>query len=123
MAVHVERSGQRPTRAWARYLSMLIAAWLVLSAFLWPHTVAEQTDAWAAGAVAFFFSLSALFSPTARYLNALLAIWLFVTTVIAPRTSLATLLNDCIAAALLFALSLVPGARIDGHEPDEPAHA
>jgi hypothetical protein len=93
--------------AWPRYLNAAVGAWLFISAFLWPHSSAELTNAWVVGALVFIAALLALGAPTVRYANTVLALWLFIST-LALGGSTGTMWNHVIVAIVTFVVSLVP---------------
>ncbi len=114
----LERNG-----IWARVVNLLIGAWVFISAFVWPHTRGEQTDTWILGVLIFIASIVAMFSPRVRFANTLLAIWLFIATLVIPHQDPATVWNNCIAAIVVFALSLVPSSAQRLPSGREPVHA
>lgn len=95
-------------KALARYLNALLGIWLIISAFAWPHTASQQTNAWVVGGLAAIFALAAFAREEARYLNTALAVWLFASIWILPGITVATAWNHGIAAIVLLLLSLVP---------------
>jgi hypothetical protein len=120
MALQVHRRSRRsigPRGAWARYLNMLLALWLIVSAFAWRHTPQAQSEAWAIGALVFVCSLWALLNPAVRWLNALCGVWLFFTAISIPALSRASPINDAIVAIAIFLLSWVPGERLGSPRP------
>ena len=62
----------------ARIVNIILGIWLVVSAFLWPHSYAQMNNAWIVGVLCVAFALVAMRVPEARYLNTLLAVWLFI---------------------------------------------
>lgn len=106
--------------AWPRYLNAIIAIWLFISAFVWPHTPALRTDTWIVAVLMFVVAVGSLGSPRARYANTVLAIWLFFSTIFMPSVRAGTLWNNIIVAVVVFALSLAPTrSMLPGH----PAHS
>lgn len=103
-------------------MNALLAIWLFISAFVWRHTAAQQTNTWILGVLAFIFSIAALFvAPPARFLNTLLAIWLFISAWALPRLTVGTIWNNVIVAILIFIFSLVPGTPPTRALPRAPA--
>lgn len=97
--------------AWARYMNVILGIWLVISAFIWPHALAQQTNAWVVGILAAVFAFLAAGRDQARYLNTALALWLVASIWVLPSISVATLWNSGIVAAGLFVFSLIPNLR------------
>jgi hypothetical protein len=89
-------------------MNTALGVWLFISAFLWPHTVAQRTNTWVLGVLTVIFSVAAMREPRARYLNTILAIWLFISAWALPRMSPGTLWNNVLVAIAIFVLSLVP---------------
>jgi hypothetical protein len=94
----------------ARILNIILGVWLFISAFIWQHSAAQQTNTWILGVLAVVFALVAMYAAAqARYLNTILAIWLFISAFALPRISVGTVWNNVLVAIAIFALSLVPG--------------
>jgi hypothetical protein len=90
-------------------LNALLGGWLFISAFLWPHTLAQFHNAWIAGTLVACFALAAIAGVrTARYVNVALGFWLFVVTLALPRMSGATTLNNVLVAVAIIVTSLLP---------------
>src|SRR5262245_35529310 len=90
----------------ARYLNILLGAWLFLSAFLWRHSDPQFTNTWLMGVLCVAFALTALAVPAARYLNTALAIWLFISAFALPRINNGTVWNNALSAIAIFLVSL-----------------
>ncbi len=101
-------SEHRAYDAWPRWVSLVLGIWLFISAFVWPHTLAERTDTWILGVLIFCASIGAMFVPSVRFFNTLFAIWLFFATLIIGHSQPGTLWNNCIAAIIVFVMSLIP---------------
>ena len=113
---------QTASAAWPRWINFLIGVWLFISAWVWPHTVAAQTNTWIVGALIAIAAIWAMFAPPVRLVNTILAIWLFFSTLFIYHTSAATLWNNLIVAVVVFALSLIPsGAMTVGGRRAIPA--
>jgi hypothetical protein len=93
---------------------MVLGIWLFISAFVWPHTPAQRADTWIVGVVFVIFSALAMSDDRLRFVNTLASVWLFIYTLAAPHVTSATLWNNLIVAAVVFALSLVPGKAPTG---------
>jgi uncharacterized membrane protein len=97
---------------WARYLNVIVGIWLVVSAFMWPHSESQMTNAWVVGALAAIFAIiAATRREDVRYLNTALAVWLFISIFVLPTVSVATLWNHGIVAAVMFVVSLIPNIQ------------
>jgi uncharacterized membrane protein len=93
----------------ARGINLLLGIWLFISAFIWDHTVAQQTNTWILGALCAIFALIAMATPTARWLNTALSIWLFISVWALPHRNPGTMWNNALVAIAVFLASLVPG--------------
>lgn len=107
----------------ARIVNLVVSAWLFISAFVWPHTMAQRTNTWILGLIGFVISLVALSADSrARYLNTILAIWLFISAFALPSTSGGTVVNNVIVAIVIFIFSLM-GRQPVGPRVGRPRHA
>jgi len=97
---------------WARYLNVLLGAWLVISDFVWRHGEAANTNTWITGILVVAFALWALWVPNMRWWNALLGAWAVVAAFVLPHVSGATLWNNIIIGVLILVVSLVPSAPL-----------
>lgn len=93
----------------ARIASLILGAWLFVSAFLWPHGASQFTNTWLLGVLIVAFSLVAMAYSQARYLLTAAAIWLFISVWVLPTTMTGTQWNNALVAVLVFLFSLVPG--------------
>jgi hypothetical protein len=103
-------------------ISMLVlGAWLFISAFLWPHTEAQRTNAWVVGALVVAASLVSARLPQARYANTVLSVWLFLSVWVLPTMMPGTVWNNLLVAVALFVASMVrtevPGGRFERRAP------
>lgn len=96
----------------ARFLNVVVGAWLFVSAFIWTHSPAEFTNTWICGVLAVAFAVIAMTQPMARFLNTLLAVWLVIGTLAFHWVSAGTLWNNLISAAVMFVASLAPNAEM-----------
>lgn len=92
----------------ARIINAALGVWLFISAFAWPHLLAQRTNTWILGILTVVFSLGATRLPQMRYLNTVLAIWLFISAWALPHISAGTVWNNVLVAIAVFVLSLVP---------------
>lgn len=73
MVTH-DRSSVVAAGSSARLVNAALGVWLFISAFAWPHTMAQQTNAWILGVLTVVFSLGATRVPEMRFLNTVLAV-------------------------------------------------
>lgn len=92
----------------ARFTNVILGAWLFVSAFLWAHTGASQSNSWILGILIVAFALLAIAFPPARFLNTAAAVWLFVSTLFIDHFYAATAWHNAILAIIVFAVSLIP---------------
>jgi uncharacterized membrane protein len=111
----VEEAGM-PTRV----ANIILGVWLVVSAFLWPHSPSQSTNTWVLGVLCASFALIALAVPKVRYLNTALAVWLFISAWVLPRVSAATVWNNVLVAIAIFLFSLAPSEQYERGR--RPAH-
>jgi len=101
-----------------RLLEILVCVWLIISAFAWPHTVAQMTNTWIVGVIGAVASLVALFADTRlRYITTVLAVWLFISVWALPGAHPGTIWNNVIVAFVLFLSSLSTPAGAGGGRP------
>jgi hypothetical protein len=95
----------------ARILNVLLGIWLFVSAFCWPHSLAQLTNTWILGVVCVAVALVATRFEQVRYLNTLLGIWLFISAFALHGTSQSTEWNNVLVAIAIFVVSLTPSDR------------
>lgn len=96
----------------ARAASAILGLWLFLSAFLWPHTFFDQTNAWVMGIAVVTLAMFGLSGLTwARYANAAIGAWLMVSAILAPRVATATFWNHLLVGFGLVIFGLSPTLR------------
>jgi hypothetical protein len=91
----------------ARIANVILGVWLFISAFLWPHTQAQFSNAWILGVICVVLALISMRVPAVRYLNTALAVWLFISAWALPHISVATVWNNVLVAIAIFFVSLV----------------
>lgn len=102
-----------------RFSNAMLGVWLFISAFLWPHTVAQFHNAWMTGIIVTSFALAGIAGIRwARFANYGVALWLFLSTLFLPRASSLTGLNHVLVAVLLVITSLFP-AHVRPNRPAE----
>lgn len=90
------------------YVSLCLGIWLVISAFIWPHSHPSRTNTWLLGVIIALLSILATRTPSARFANTAAAIWLFVSTLTFMHDSSATVWDNVIVAIAVFVFSLLP---------------
>ena len=103
----VLRTGPTAGAPGARYINLLLSAWLFASAWVWVHSLAQETNTWACGIAGAVFALIALSVPAVRYLNTLLSIWLFISAFVLPTSNSTTVWNNALVAVAMFVVSLI----------------
>jgi hypothetical protein len=99
----------------ARLTGILLGLWLLASAFLWPHTDAQQANACIVGLLLAGSSALALRFAELRWAATLLSVWLFLSVWALPTPDAATAWNHLLLAITAFVLTLVPAV------PDQAA--
>jgi hypothetical protein len=90
-----------------RIFNALIGIWLLVTAFMWPHLLAERIVTIVAAVLTFVLALLSIYTGAARYLNASVAVLLFLSTLVLPAITRATTWNNAIVAIAILAASLV----------------
>jgi hypothetical protein len=102
-----------------RILNIFVGIWLVVSAWLWPQTWAQQLNAWTVGGLMIVFAIAAAARGVLRYLNTALAAWLFASIWVLPTMSTSTAWNLGVVATLALVFSLFPNVPMtQPHEPN-----
>ncbi len=92
----------------ARWLNLALGIWLFISAFIWQHTLAAQTNTWILGVIIALAALLAIvWMPTFRWVNTAAAVWLFFSTLAIVHMHSGTVWNNLIVAVVVFVISLV----------------
>jgi hypothetical protein len=92
-------------------ISSVLGLWMIVSAFLWPHSPAQFSNACFAGGLVLFSALVARRGrPWAMYLVAAVGLWLLVSSLLL-RASAATLWNNLVIGLSLFVLGRAPIMR------------
>jgi hypothetical protein len=110
-AQSADRKNENLRSQLARLANLVLGTWLVLSNFVWRHSLLEQTNAWFVGLLCFTFAVLALGSPRARLLNRALSVWLFISALVFPSANPITRWNNAAIAIAIFAVSLVPSGQ------------
>jgi hypothetical protein len=89
---------------------VLFGLWLVLSAFLWAHTRASETNTWVVGLAVAAVAMIAMSVPRVRLLNTILSAWLFISSIWLFDAASGATWNNAVVAIAVFVLSLLPSA-------------
>ncbi|HVV49812.1 MAG TPA: hypothetical protein VHO06_09150 [Polyangia bacterium] len=90
-----------------RIFNALLAVWLFVTAFMWPHTHGQFVVTLLASILTFWLAILSIYSGAARYLNAIVGILLFLSTLAMHSLSRATTWNNAIIAIAIFVVALV----------------
>jgi hypothetical protein len=107
----------------ARVVNLVLGIWLFISAFVWPHDVAQMTNTWILGVLAVIFALIAMRVQAVRYLNSLLAVWLFISAFALPHLHRGTVWNNALVALVMFFVSLQSSDTDRRGLPEQQTHA
>ena len=91
-----------------RLANVTLGLWLVLSAFLWPHSTASQANTCLLGLVIMGIAAVAPPTPAVRAIGTVPAIWLFFSAFWIPDVTNWTMWHNAIVAILVCVLSLLP---------------
>jgi hypothetical protein len=94
----------------ASAINLLLGIWLVISAFAWPHSFAEQTNTWIVGAVIAIFSAVSFAVPEVRWLDSLPAVWLFFSTFALTHGNGGTVWHNVVIAVAVFTVAFAGAA-------------
>jgi hypothetical protein len=91
-----------------RLASVTLGLWLVLTAFVWPHSPGSRANTWLLGLV--IASIAAVGTPslTVRAISTVPAVWLFLSSFWIAHVTESTRWNSAIVAVLVLILSWVP---------------
>jgi hypothetical protein len=101
------------------YTDVLLAVWLLASAFMWRTDPAHFANALAVAVVTFAGTLVAISVPAARYVIAAAGGWLAISVLAMPRVTTAAAVNSIVVGLLLVVTSLI---TIPRHQV-APGHA
>jgi hypothetical protein len=88
-------------------MNAFACVWLIMSAFVWPHSRAQMTSALIVGVLGLGVVLVArTVDRRARYLNGFLAIWLIMSLWVLPPATPSVAWNNTMVALLLLPLSV-----------------
>ncbi len=98
----------------ARWLVVVLGAWLIASPFVWKHSSSAAFNTWGCGMLVALFAVLVFYMPRTRFLNAGLAVWLAFSAVTLEHRTELTFWNNTLVAIAVFALSLLSGKRESG---------
>lgn len=97
--------------------NLVLAAWLLISAFALGHSPVSGTVTFVAGLAVATLAIAAGGKPGLRYLISLIALAMAAAALLLPSVSGPARLSTALAAAILFALSLVSPRHGADHTP------
>jgi hypothetical protein len=101
---------ERP-QGWARYASLVLGAWLVISAFSWSHPPPTASNTRILGLIVIIANLATLHTRPARWIDRTAAAALVILSLPLARYSAVTALNNILVAAALVWLSFAAQSR------------
>jgi hypothetical protein len=108
----------------ARYLELGLASWLLISAYLWPHTGAQFLVTVAVGALIAIVAPFAVGSPRVRQLIMGAGAFLMLAAVAIPHTDPITLWHNAVMGFLFLTVAYFgPPHGIVPARPEAPADA
>jgi hypothetical protein len=103
-----------------RWIHLALAAWLLVSALVLPHTDASRGNTAAVALLIAIVSVVTLFGvEKGLFVNAVFAAWLLVTTLLVEYAAAGTQFHNAVVAILIIALAFVPLRRPERGEPAE----
>ncbi|HWU88563.1 MAG TPA: hypothetical protein VN253_14875 [Kofleriaceae bacterium] len=101
----------------------MLGVWLLISAFIWPHTASSQANTWIVGVLIAAAAIWSMYMPQIRWVNTALSVWLFVSTFFISHQTPGTRWNNVIVAILAFLASVIPtGTATRTTLPPTPGH-
>jgi hypothetical protein len=92
-----------------RYLNVLLGIWLVMSAFLWPHSTGQFWNAISVGLLVAALALIASETfPAARYFNTALGAWLIISAFTMHAARAGTIWNHFLVGLTVAVCSVFP---------------
>ena len=103
--------------------NLALAAWLLISAFVFPHTLESAALTWVMGVLFGILGVASRGRPSLRFVTAMLALVLGSTSLFLEGMSGAARISNALVTAAVFALSSIPGRASAGDaasssEPD-----
>lgn len=100
--------------AWPRYASLVLSAWLFVSAFAWPHSRDACGAAWISASLIGMTAFAAIWASAARFFNLIMGGMALIWLTAAASQEPAARVNGIIVSVLVMAFSLVPPRRHAG---------
>ncbi len=94
--------------AWPRYATLLLSAWLFVSAFAWPHSRDACAASWISAVMIGMIAFAAIWASPTRFFNVIMGGMALVWQAAAASDDPPTRLNGIVVSILVMALSLVP---------------
>jgi hypothetical protein len=91
-----------------RVVNALLGLWLFVSAFMFPHTVAQFFNEVAVGLLVTGVGVAAIMGRGTRKVNFGLGVWLFISALVLPHVPGGSLVNEVVVAVLIVISSLFP---------------
>jgi len=108
----------------ARYINLVLGAWLLVSAFMWPHAEAQFIFTIIVGAVLTIVSPFEVGSPRVRLINTAAGAALIIAAVVLPRTTIVTLWHNVLLGFIVLGVSFFgPPHGITRPRPPAPDDA
>ena len=108
----------------ARYLNLVLGAWLLVSAFTWPHSEAQFIATILVGAVLTIVAPFEVGSPLVRKINTAAGAALALAAVVLPRTTAVTLWHNVLLGFIIVSVSFFgPPHGIMRPRPEAPDDA
>jgi hypothetical protein len=89
----------------ARYLNLVLGAWLLVSAFMWPHSEPQFLATILIGAILTIVSPFEVGSPRVRTINTACGVALIIAAVLLPRTTAVTLWHNVLLGFIVVSVS------------------
>jgi len=94
-----------------RFLNVLLGVWLVLSAFILPHTFDEAMVAWILGALIALSSATSFVAHEISYIDAIFAVLLGASALVLSKAPAVTRINEGGIALAVLVLSILLSRR------------
>jgi len=106
-AFHLDRRSSL-ANAWPRYASLLLCAWLFVSAFAWPHSRDACGAAWISSVMMGMTAFAAIWASPTRLFNVIMGGMALIWQAAAASQEPAARINGVVVSGLVIALSLIP---------------
>jgi hypothetical protein len=105
-----------------RYIAwnLALAAWMLISAFVFPHTLQSAALTWVTAVLIGVLALVSRGKPAVRLLTAVLALVLGSTSLFLEGMSGGARISNALVTAIVFALSSIPGRASGGEGAGSP---